>query len=204
MTNRLYFVPIIRRGRPVYRIPKYFWHPRSGYEGLAELEGVQHSHQLNHKLEDLFLLVADLDTTQEAALTAQADVIQIPADLDNQIPNVIVRDIVRSFLENVFIPAQWVTVGMTYRTILRVVIGLWRFRERLQHFVGVALFAAQIDLDKTVSEMPIKIQTALADAADALYLDYSGVTGSTTIRQLLYGAGQQFASIEFRLGPITI
>jgi len=201
--DKIYLIPVIRRGHPIYRIPKYFWHSPSGYEGLPELENVRQGHQLTHKLEDLYVLIANLDATQEAALLAQPDVIAIQ-DLDNTIPNITVRDIIRSYLEAVSIPSQWVVVGMSYRIILRVVIGLWRFRAIIQHFAGHRIFLETLNLDKTIGELSTEMRDALAATSDALDLDYSSITGLTTIREMLYIAGQQFATIEYQLGSITI
>lgn len=203
MADTLYFVPVIRRGHPIYRIPKYFWHGPSGYAGLPELENIIQGQQLTHKLEDLYLLVADLDAAQDAALTAQPDVLKVPP-LDNTIPNTTVRDIVRGFLNDIGIPSQWIVVGMAYRTILRVIIGLWRFRAIIQHFAGHRMFFETLDLDKTISQLSPAMVDALASTADALGLDYSGVTGTSTIGEVLYLMGQQFANTEYRLGSIII
>lgn len=202
MTTRLYLIPVVRLTDPIYRIPKYL--PHRYQTALTGLEGVMWAVEA-YLFEDFFILIADTDSTQDGILSGLSDVLAVPA-LDNTVPNAVVRDAIRNKLEALDIPAQWVVNGMSYRTILRVVRGVFQFKNRFGILIGHQIFRAGLTLDTTVSALSGEVQNTLSTVATSLGLDYSGVTGSTTIRQLLYGAGNQFASQPFTIngGGLTL
>lgn len=202
MTQRLYILPLahvdLGSGRE-YVAPKYLWGSMAA--GLAGLETVRWR-QMRYVWQDVTVVVADTDDTQHATLVGQADVFAVPA-LDSTIPNTTARNRVRTLLEGKGIPGNWVGTGMTYRSVVRVVLHAMHY-----HNVSIALagriFAGSIDLSLTVSQLPAGAASRLQEAANRLGLDYSGVTGATTLRQLLQGMGQQLASVPVDLGGMVV
>lgn len=190
MTIQLYVIPVVHLVTPVYEVPKYFPHRHN--PPLAGLEGVPWA-WVTYLLEDVGIIAADVDATQDALLAGQADVVGVPP-LDNAIHNATARNKVRSMLEASNVPGTWVNTGMTYRSVLRVVLGLFQFHNRVVARLSRRVWDGSISLSTTVNQLPQPVADHLRNAADDLGLNYSAVTGTTTLRQLLLGIGQQFAA----------
>lgn len=190
---RLYLIPITHLTN--YNVPSYLSHRFN--LALSGLEGIPWA-WVTYLLEDIGLIIADTDATQHALLSAQTGVLAVPA-LDNTIPNTTVRNQVRNALEVVNIPGLWVTTGMSYRAIVRIVLGIFHYHNRLTVLVQRRIFDGSINLDMAVNQIPAGVRVRWQQAAEDLNLDYSAVTGTTTIRQLLKGMGDQFANQEHRI-----
>jgi len=76
---------------------------------------------------DTAICWADCTPAQESSVAANADVVLIPP-LDSTITAGALAT-VKSKIEALDIPGQWVTAGMSYRTVLRVVIGMAQSRR---------------------------------------------------------------------------
>jgi hypothetical protein len=91
---------------------------------------------------------ADCTPAQEAAIAANADVLLVPP-LDNLIgAGALVA--VRAAIEALDIPAQWVQAGMTYRTALRVIVGMAQLLQRVGGILGQPVVIPG-NLDRTFS-----------------------------------------------------
>lgn len=145
---------------------------------------------------DTAIVWANCDPAQEASVAANADVTLIPP-LDN---NVAVNA-TKAALENLNVPAQWVTAGMTYRTVLRVTIGMAQLIQRASAILGTPL-SIPGNLDKTISQFSVAIRNAVARACDELVIDRTDIVGSTTLREALRDFGQQFAQRGVTLGDL--
>ena len=202
MAQRVYLIPVLHiplvEGA-FYNVPKYFPH-RVNPNASPELVGVWFGWEtwLN---EDTAIIVADVDATQHTFISGRADVVSVP-DLDTTVANVSQRNRVRSYLEGFSVPGNWIIVGMTYRGILRIVLGMFQLHNRAVAILGRGVGSGNLDL--TVSEIPADLRLALAQAATDLGLDYSAVTPTTTLRAVLKGAGDQFASRSFGIGGLVI
>lgn len=126
---------------------------------------------------------------QEADLSANVDVVTVPP-LDNTIANGALTQ-VKSQLEGLNLPAQWVQVGMTYRTVLRVTVGMAQLIQRTSAILGQPVTIPG-NLDKTISQFPVAVRNAIAQACDELGINRTNITGSTTLRAALADFGQQF------------
>lgn len=135
--------------------------------------------------DDVAVVWADTSPAQEAVLVLNPDVFLVPA-LDQQIA----LTATQNALETFNIPAQWVTAGMTYREVLRGIIGMAQLIQRTQG-LGVK-FRLAGKLDRTIGSLAANVQQVLADAADSMGLDRSNVTGATTVRSALWILGKQF------------
>lgn len=174
MAVRFYFVP--KAGASPVK-PKY----------IGDL-GVTWA-SVDYGQEQTYLVGADVTTAQHNSISANADVTSVPANLDNQVGANLAT--VQAALENLKIPADWITSGMTYRQILSLIIKLFRILQRLLGRWATTIFEAGITLATTMAELTQAQRDRLQDVADSFGIDTSNVTGATTIRQALRFLAQQ-------------
>ena len=153
----------------------------------------------------VMLVAADLSDAQDKAATANADVTRIPDNLDS-IVTVAARASVQKALESRNIPGSWVTIGTTYRTIVRTFISV---SFLLQRYGAVAknygpVITGSVTLSTTFSALPLAARNNLLAAAKSLQIDTSGFTGNSTLRQILKGVADQSANRQRQLGGVTI
>lgn len=148
----------------------------------------------------VFLMAAEVDATQHALLAAHADVSSFPQNLDAQLGAN--RQAVEDALEGHNIPGNWVTTAMTFRFVVRVLVGVifisQRFRGMDQAAGGTGnLFQQGVTLNTTYNAMPLDYRTRLVDAAISIGYSVAGLTGASTLRDLLRSIGQQQSPIKF-------
>jgi hypothetical protein len=135
--------------------------------------------------DDNAVVWANTTPEQDAALALNADVIVVPP-LDNEVAVVATQNA----LEALNIPAQWITAGMTYREVLRVIVGMAQLIQRCDG-LGVR-FRLAGNMDRTMASLAANVRQVLSDASDSLGLDRSEIVGTTTVRQALRILGKQF------------
>jgi len=146
-------------------------------------------------LDEAAIVWAATSPSQDTAVDANADATLIPP-LQNSV-NVAQT---QAALEALNIPAQWITSAMTYRTVLRVVVGIAQFIQRTEGLGQKLTLAGRLDL--TMSQIPVAIRDALLAAADSLNIDRSAIVGTTTVREALRDLGQQFARRRIVIGDL--
>lgn len=199
----LYIIPIDHLTSSKYDVPRYLPHRfQAAYTGL---EGVRWM-WTTYLLGDVGIIVCDVNTTQDAILSARPGVFPI-TNLDDTVPNTNVRNKIRSALEDAFVPGNWVNTGMAYRAIMRVVGGEFDYYGRVVGILGAKLFDGTKTLATTVSQCSTAQQSAFSSAAADLGLTYSAI-GTTTLRTLIQGMGEQKSStvyvISGNLGSYSI
>lgn len=169
--TRFYVLPKVAVTEPLPSFePKYL-------SGL----GISNAESVDYGLEDTYLTGAEVTGEQHTALAGEIDVIAIPADLDANI-GLSALSTVKSKLEGLNVPAEWVTTSHTYRDVLRLTARLFQFMQRFHGRSGLTLFLAGIELDHTVGSLSQAHFDAVADAAQQLGVSLSGITPSSTIR----------------------
>jgi hypothetical protein len=179
---RFYFVPKIGDGlsRATAFRPKY---TDAGSLGVG-LDLVNWSAQ-DYGAENVMVLGCDVTAEQHTALSAQADVLAVPANLDSTISALALTSI-QNKLEAVHLPSEWVTTSMTYRQALRTLIKIVQFASRYQAVTGNQwLFVGGVTLDTRFNQLTQAVRQNLRDVAASLNLDTSGITGTMTLRQIL-------------------
>lgn len=178
----LFVVPVVQSGR--FFTPKY-------------IHGVLPSYTVANFPHGTFLVSAEATQQQQDDISAHADAIVIPPLDDGVALNATVNT-----LESLDVPAQWVTADMTYRTVVRTVFGAMEFLGRVS-----AIAATQIPLaghlGDTFASLPLAVRNAMTQAASELGLSTSGVTGSTTVRQILAIVGAQYAGGSMSFGAFN-
>jgi hypothetical protein len=139
--------------------------------------------------EPTMLVAAEVTNAEHTAIAANADVIVVPANLDNTIGANLAT--VQAALESLNIPADWITAGMTYRAVLKWIARLFLICQRFQGLAGGRLFPAGITLASTVGDLSASVRQKLTQGAQSLGLDTSNITLATTMRAALKDLGNQ-------------
>lgn len=114
---------------------------------------------------------------------------QLPANLNNQVGGALA--VTQSTLEAVHMPADWVTATMTWKQVLAGVRRIASFYQTMWGSKLRGLIGNGRTLSTTWSELPAAVKQKINAAADRRNLDKSGVTASTTLRQLLVLIGSR-------------
>jgi hypothetical protein len=152
---------------------------------------------MDYGLEDLFLMGADVTPEEHALLDAQADVTAIPTPIASNVTAGALGT-VQSRLESVNLPGSWVTTAFTYQQVLAIVGRVVAFAQRYHGLYGTRLFSVTITLNTQVNQLTAQQRQRLQTAAESFGLDYSGVTGTTTMRQLLKLIADQMPGFVLR------
>jgi hypothetical protein len=176
MTIRYYILPIERLP---FRKPKYFsWR---GSPGISCPWSMKDYGDI-----DQAIICADILAADHTALIANADVLSIPVNVDSAL-TVSARNTARTFLETYNIPAGWINTGMTYRAVLRTITAFFLYMQRVTGLLGHGITLPVGWADLTMTQVPADIRDAMTQAAASFGYDYSWVTGTTTVRQVLKG-----------------
>jgi hypothetical protein len=185
MSNRYYLMPLTGAGTRIDpRVPKY----RS-----TDLAGVDVS-LMDFGTEPVCLVAADVTTDQHAALVAHPDVMAAPVSLDSQVGANLTT--VQAAIESFNIPADWIQSTFTYRTVLRGLAAIAQFLQRFQNFQLASIFQSGITLATRFNQLPPPVQANLRNAATDLGYSTAGLSGTSTIRQILINLGNQFRAVD--------
>lgn len=197
---RFYLVPMIGNGQDVplselspttgnFR-PKYTDPGVLGPVGEFSWSGMP------YPFENVYLLGADVTPEQHAALSAQADVLAVPNALDSNVSALAVTTI-QSKLEAINVPAEWVTTSLTYRQVLRRVGKIIQFAQRHRGLHALRLLDG-MTLDTRWNQLTEAQRTRLRSVADSFGIDYSGVTNTMTLREILRFLADQLPSFVLK------
>lgn len=139
---------------------------------------------IDYGLENAFLMRVELSAAQRTALQAMPDALVVPTNIDSNVSGLALTEI-QTKLEAVNLPADWVHTGLTYRQVLKGFRRVITFMQRFRGLHGIRLFGGGVTLDTQINQLSQAQRQRLTDAADALGLDYSGVTNTMTLRAAL-------------------
>lgn len=184
MAVRFYIIPleVVADGPFTRRGPKYLTWPQDP-DPPALITGVNWEIR-DFGLQPTALAAIDVTPAQNTSLSAQADVITVPANLDNNVGAGNLAT-VRSKLESIGIPGDAIAAGTDYRQILRGIIAIFAIAQRFDGMQGGAIFAGNRTLDTPLSDLSAAVRQKLQDAATDLVYSYAGITIASTIRDVL-------------------
>jgi hypothetical protein len=134
-------------------------------------------------VESVCIFVTD-DAAAIAILDAATDVAKFPNNIDAQVGANLAT--VQAKLESFNLPGDAVTAGSIYRTIIKGIVAIYDVMQRYTAITqNQLLFGATTNLDRTLGSIPANIRNALQQACDERGYDTSGLTGASTIRDLL-------------------
>lgn len=152
---------------------------------------------MDYGLENLFLMGADVTPEEHTALNAQSDVIAVPSPISSNVSASAVT-VIRDRLEGANLPAAWVTTNFTYHQVLAIVGRVVAFAQAYHGQHNLPLFTGGATLDTQVNQIPQAARQRLQSTATSLGIDYSSVTSTTTIRQVLILIAQQMPGFTLR------
>lgn len=142
--------------------------------------------------------VQNIDAATDSSLDANADVIGLTTSLDTQVGGA--RSTVQTKLEAVNMPGTWVQTTNTWRDVVLFIGAACQFAQRFQGMVtGNRWFTGGVTLDSTFNSLPAGVRSALSSAATSFGFDTSGITGTSTLRQIIQAAAQQYVSLGLPL-----
>jgi hypothetical protein len=147
--------------------------------------------------------VPESDALVHTALAAKADVQAIPANLDNTIASNQVRNTVRSFLESIGLPGNWVQTGTPWREIVRTICGMMIFGQR---YDGSGLdsvsFGTRITGNLAIQwqAVPVGVQQAAVGAGMSLGYDMTWITPTMIVRNVLKTIAGLWGEQQVRFG----
>jgi hypothetical protein len=189
MPIRLCLIPI--EGDP-NRGPKYFaW--RNDPDPPALFDGVDWA-MMDFGLEPTALLAASMTAGQVSTLAGLSDVTMIPVNLDNTLSGNLAT--VQAALESLHIPADALTAGTTYRQVVRGIIAIFAVAQRFHGRHNGQLFPAGITLSTTLGDLSQVVRNELKASAEELGYDYSGLTLTSSLRDVLKKLATQQAPGE--------
>lgn len=156
---------------------------------------------MDYGFEGLFFVKADLTAAQRTALSAQTDTLVVPANVDNTV-SALALSRIQTTLEAANLPAEWVDTSLTYRQVLRRIRRVITFMQRWQGLFGDRLFVNGITLDTRWNQLPAAQQQRLRDVAASLQLDTTGITNTSTLRQILRTVADQLPDVT--LGGVAL
>ena len=140
---------------------------------------------MDYGQEPWMLVAAEVTPAEHSTIAANPEVVAAPTNLDATVGAQLAT--VQAKLEAANLPSEWVTAGMSFRTVLKWTIRLILLMQRFDGFGAAVgrLFADGRTLDSTVSQVPVAIRQRLLAAAGRWDLDTSAITGATTLRAAL-------------------
>lgn len=200
MTVRFYLIPIERNETANARGPKYFtW--RYDPDAPALVAGAPWSLK-DYGVIDWGIVCADVTAPQHTALAGQTDVGVVPVNLDAN-PNAAAVTNVQTRLDAMLLPSGWVNTSLSWREIVRTVTGVMLYMQRVTAIRGINPFDNGLNLSITYASLPLAWRTAMQQAADDLLLDYSQLSGGSTLGQILKEFADQMAGRPVMFGSLA-
>ena len=114
MANRVYLMPVTGAGTTTdSRRPKY---------ADTDLSGIAWT-MMDLGNETTCVVIANVTAGQNTVISAEIDVITVPANLDSQIGAGNLAAVTAA-LETLHIPSGWVVASQTYRQVLRIIMAM--------------------------------------------------------------------------------
>lgn len=136
--------------------------------------------------------IIDVDSTTDVALTIHSDCKGLPVNLDTAVGAA--ASVASADLEAFNMPGTWITGSNTWRDVVKFIGAACQFAERFQGDTGGQWFTTGITLATTLNTLNTNTRNGLSSAATSFGLSTAGVTGSTTLRQVIVSAANQYIS----------
>jgi hypothetical protein len=144
-------------------------------------------------------------------VAAQVDVTRLAtAGNIDQVLTVAQANAAKTVFEDAFVPGQFINAGDTRREVLRGVIGMFLFSQRMEGRFGVGWKAkaqAQgITLDSTWQQFPQALKNEFIDVRDTFGWTTAtlGVSNASTLREILVVVSQQFEQTPFFICNVEV
>jgi len=136
--------------------------------------------------------IRDITAAEHVTLTENIDVLGTPGNIDKLLTQSAV-DKIQAYLEPLFIPADWINTGRTYRQVIKTLGALFQFNQRWNKLSGGSSpFKDGLDLSMIYADLPISAKATTNQVFDTLKVDRSSLNSSSTVREILKTFAQGF------------
>ena len=145
--------------------------------------------------------IRGINQVDHDALVANADVIGIPEDLQANMTAGQVTAAV-NFYDTLNIPSDWINTSRTVLQVVKITAGLFQFNQRWRGQSATrqsSPFKEGLNLDTQYNQLSEIDQARVLMVYESMAIDYSGLTGTSTIRDAL----REFA-IQISARPLFI
>lgn len=179
-----------------YRGPKYIsWRWGSGIQ-------VQWSMK-DYGRENTAVVAVNGEQSDHDFLSGFIDVYQFPENLDVNLSPANISAI-STFLEAVFIPADWITPSDTFETALRTILGMFMSMQRYHGITGESFLDSGIAMNDQFRTWPPIAQTVFTDIWTHFGGDETDIKTNWTVRILLKNLADLWGTTPVHFGFITL
>jgi hypothetical protein len=147
--------------------------------------------------------ITDIDGSTHTLLSANADVISVPNNIDSQI-GAGALTAVKNALESLNIPAGFVQASDTYRETVRVIGAIFQFVQRMNGITPGKLLTGGVTLNTQFNQLPQAMRTLMIDAAASMNFDSSSISGASTLRTIFKAMADQWGNRPLVLNDLVI
>lgn len=184
---RFYLVPVETSASGTERGPKYFRGAFRGEIGYTPLVTTQWRAR-DYGNEPSMLLAAEVSDSDDATLAALADVTKFADNLDTSLGAQL--GAMQTALEALSLPAQMINSATTARQVIRGIMACFAVAQCMQG-KGFRVFGAGITLATQLSALAVATRQALQSCATQLGYDQTGITLTSSVRDVLTKLVQQ-------------
>lgn len=187
MTIRVYIMPMITGGGKggVARKPKY---TPTGWACIP------------YGSENVCIMSANVDAATHSTISSDAQVSALPTNLNNNLTTGAVNQ-AQTFFDNLNIPSQWVSTSITYTQLIRNTGRIFEIAQCFEGSIG-KLFVGGVTLSTQFQNLPTNVKSVLQNIAISRGWDTSGLTATSTVRQILKFMADQFTDPIQLLGVV--
>lgn len=155
--------------------------------------------------------IAMFDATQTYldSIAAQSDSMRLAteANIDNAL-TANQANAAKTFVEARGIPGDFVNQGDTRREAIRAICGLFLFCQRAEGLLGVGFKQRAIQLGVTLAtqwnSMPQELRDVFISVRDDHGWNNLGLTGSSSLRQIMLAVSEQFENTPLFIGGFEV
>jgi len=194
-----YLLPIERNAAGNMRGPKYF-----AWLGDPDPPGIACPYSMkDYGSIDMGVLAADILQADHDALVLNADVYAFPENIDPAMTTA-QRSTLNTYLEAHGIPGDWLAPGNTFRSVLRVVTGMFLYLQRVLAIIGYPQDPyAGLTLNTQYRNIPNPLHDAMSQAASELGYAWN-VGNNDQIRKIFKLMSDQFGAASIYFGFVTL
>lgn len=174
--------------------------PQGKYMDELLAGGVQVSQLFYGREEVVMLMARDVPLGIHQTMAGHADCTTVP-DLSQTVGSQLIP--VQTSLEALNVPSGWVTEATGYASLVRTVASLFLIFERLTSITPERLFGT-VTLDTRWNQLPAAVRQQLLDVASSFNFSTAGMSGSTTVRQILKALWDQWPQLSIPFGEVTL
>lgn len=199
MAIRFYILPIETGTNASKRGPKYFaWTFDPDPPGINCQWSMKDYGSIN-----MAVLAADIAEADHNALVLNADVYAFPINLD-VVMTLVERQAANTYFEAHAIPGDWLAQGDTFRSVLRVVIGIFLYLQSVLGMIGYPTDPfAGLTLNTQYRNIPNPLHDAMQQGAISLGYTWN-VANNDQVRKIFKLMSDQWGSTPIEFGFVTV